>query len=235
MAMAGPSRHPILEDDIPHTPFAIKETSGVSYRSGDLEGGRTAVVTDLGPTIPEVTFQSFLSQLLPSTCDVPKTIQKLRQTGHIIRGRWKAFPKDPAKSAPLEDVTFAPLQGLFKRIIKCHSDVTPIATFVQNPHLIPWSERSNKTRPDGYFILQDPTPPVTKAKGKEKEKATGQEVRVDEVLVKWDDIVISAEFKKKSVPDSRDDVGNSVPCLTLCSLDDSERSQDSMESAACHA
>ena len=66
-AMASTSQHPILEDDIPYTPFVIKETSGVSYRSGDLEGGHTAVVTDLGPTIPEVTFQSFLNQLLPST------------------------------------------------------------------------------------------------------------------------------------------------------------------------
>ena len=71
MVMASTSQHPILEDDIPHTPFVIKETFGVSHRSGDLEGGH--VVTDLGPTIPEVTFQSFLSQLLPSTYDVPKT------------------------------------------------------------------------------------------------------------------------------------------------------------------
>ena len=111
---------------------------------------------------------------------------------------------------------FAPLQELFKNTIKCHSDLKPIATFVQNSHLIPWSERSNKTRPDGYFILQDPSPPATKAKGKGKEKATGQKVRVDEVLVKWDDIVMSAELKKKSAPDSRDDVGNLVSRLTLC-------------------
>jgi len=100
--------------------------------------------------------------------------------------------------------------------------------------LPPKQQEALLQRPDRYFILQDPTLPATNAKGKGKEKATGQKVRVDEVLVKWDDIVMSAEFKKKSAPDSRDDVGNSVPCLTLCSLDDSERLQDSMESAACH-
>jgi hypothetical protein len=228
MAIASTSQHPISEDDIFHTPVVLKETSGVGYRSGDFEEGRVA---DLGPTIPQVSFQSFLSILLPSTYDVPKTIRKLEQGGHILQGRWAVFPVDPAQSASLEDATFAPLQGLFWSIIKCHSNLKSVVTFVHNPYLTPWFERSNQTRPDGYFILKDPSPPTAEAKG----KATGRKVREDEVLVKWDNIVMSAEFEKDSVPDARDDVGNLVLCLSLCLLDDSERSQDSMESAACHA
>jgi len=93
--MANTSQYSILEDD-------IFQTSKVDHRSSDLEGGRTVVVTDLGPTISQVTFQSFLSILLPFTYDVPKTIQKLEQGGHILQGRWAVFPVDPAKSASLD-------------------------------------------------------------------------------------------------------------------------------------
>lgn len=208
--MASTSQHPISTGDIFHTPVVLKETSGASYHSGDLEAA-SAVVSDLGPTIPQISFQSFLSRLFPSTYDVPKAVQKLEQGGHILNGRWVAFPVDPERSAPLEDTTFAPLQGLFKNITKCHSNHKPVAIFAQNPYLSPWSHRSNQTRPDGYFILKDagPTLPTTKAKGEGKKRKV-------ETLVKWDDIAISAEFKKKSTPDARDDVGNLALSMSLC-------------------
>jgi hypothetical protein len=109
MAIASTSQLPTSDGDIFHAPV-VKETSRARYRSGDLKGGRTAVITDLGPTISQVSFQSFLNTLLPSTCDVPKTIQKLEKGGHIVHGRWAIFPVDPGKSASLEDATFAPLQ-----------------------------------------------------------------------------------------------------------------------------
>ena len=134
-------------------------------------------------------------------------IKKLQTKKHIRKDGWVAFAIDPVNSRALEDNTFKPLQGIIQEIIKS-SESSSVVDFAQNSHCAPWSDRTNHTRPDGYFILKDPGPipgPVPTANGKGKGKA-----KSSESLVKWDVIALSVELKKESAADTRDDVSSPV-------------------------
>jgi hypothetical protein len=87
-----------------------------------------------------------------------------------------------------EDATLVPLKELL-----CHSSHKPVVTFAQT-----YPRRSNRTHPDGYFILTDTDPTPQKPN-------------------QMDDIALCTELWKNSAPDTTDDVGNLALSRPTCS------------------
>ncbi|KAF8585411.1 hypothetical protein K439DRAFT_1343467, partial [Ramaria rubella] len=84
-----------------------------------------------------------------------------------------------------------------KIIDAARTGVDLLLTFHDNPHRAPTSTRSNDTRPDGYFVRRlDPTHADPAPSKRSKSKAP---------LHRWDDIALSAEYKKGNTSEEADD------------------------------
>jgi len=167
------------------TPPVAKHTSGEAYRASSLEDARTAVLKDLGDSVPEVPLSFFLEQVAPvPLIDSAKVKDKLKEMDVFTKaGRWRGYSKDPSKLSGGETVVFKPFQQAIQRVIDaCHSisdsqtSRTPF-NYVNNPNVAPHSERSNTGRPDGYFVR-----PKTQHDRSPRDH--------------WDDIFGPAEYKK---------------------------------------
>ncbi|KAF8582551.1 hypothetical protein K439DRAFT_1635200 [Ramaria rubella] len=93
-------------------------------------------------------------------------------------------------------IAFKPFASMIEKIIDAaRAGVDPLLTFYDNPHRAPTSVRSNDTRPDGYLVrlLKHPDPTPSK---RSKSKAP---------LHRWDDIALSAEYKKSNTGEDTDD------------------------------
>jgi hypothetical protein len=174
------------------TPPIAKHTSGAAYRASTLEYARTAVLNDLGDSVPEVPLSFFLEQVAPvPLMDSAKVKEKLEEMNAFTKaGRWKGYSKDPSKLSGDEVVVFKPFQQAIQRVIDACRSISASQTsstpfnYVNNPNVAPYSERSNTARPDGYFVR-----PKTQHDGSLRDH--------------WDDIFGPAEYKKES---SRTDV-----------------------------
>jgi hypothetical protein len=167
------------------TPPVAKHTSGAAYRASSLEDAPTAVLKDLGDSVPEVPLSFFLEQVAPvPLIDSAKVKEKLEEMDAFTRaGRWRGYSKDPSKLSGGETVVFKPFQQAIQRVIDaCRSifasqtSSTPF-NYVSNPNVAPYSERSNTGRPDGYFVR-----PKTQHDRSPRDH--------------WDDIFGPAEYKK---------------------------------------
>ncbi|KAI0943401.1 hypothetical protein AcW1_002572 [Taiwanofungus camphoratus] len=187
----------------------IWHTSTASYVTGNLNQGRTALLTDIGESVPQISIESFLNNILPPLpegVDVDEVIAKLKKQGHITRSnRWRAFKVDPRRSRLTEDKAFDPLKEISNAIAKATAKLTRADNALElqnNPNVIPSSyTRSSKTRPDGCLIL----------------RRRGDAIR-------WADIGLSCEYKKlTSKKEEYDNVSKVIWSMHHCMRDDPRR------------
>ncbi|KAI0942788.1 hypothetical protein AcV7_010360 [Taiwanofungus camphoratus] len=191
------------------TPAIAKHTSTASYVTGNLNQGRTALLIDIGESVPQISIESFLNNILPplpEEVDVDEVIAKLKKQGHITRSnRWRAFTVDPRHSRLTEDKAFDPLKEISNAIVKATAKLTRadyVLELQNNPNVIPSSyTRSSKTRPDGCLIL----------------RRRGDAIR-------WADIGLSCEYKKlTSKKEEYDNVSKVIWSMHHCMRDDPRR------------
>ncbi|KAJ7604110.1 hypothetical protein DFH06DRAFT_1310675 [Mycena polygramma] len=156
-----PSNKRKLPADTPRKPPLA---SNVDYLSDNLDKRRDAVLKEIGEFIPEVSAAAFfLDSLLPpiSPGDIDKVETSLRRGGHLLKsGGWKAFPKAPSGMTEREDAVFAPLDTIWKNVVKFASrenvlDQSPTLDFGQYPNNTPVSDGDDLARPDGWCALAD--------------------------------------------------------------------------------
>lgn len=169
--------------------------SSHSYQNGLLEDARLAVLQDLGTSIPEISFQTFIDFLAPTKpqFDIGAAINALKSESILsASGRWSAFDKEPKDQLGHENDVFKPMTNIFTKAVDAiikHSNLTDSrrsTDFLQNPNSAPKSmERHNATKPDGYLLVKD---------------------RLEQGVVSWADVVISCEYKKDGGDEQLDDV-----------------------------
>ncbi|KAL4068805.1 hypothetical protein V8B97DRAFT_1872938 [Scleroderma yunnanense] len=188
--MQGPQTPPSTRPSItPDTVPRARNTSQPSYRTGDLNLGKTAVIKDLNH-IAVVPLDYFNTAVLPPLypqIDLADIESSLYDTGvlSLDTKRWAAFPVDPEADSSHEDVVFGRLSGIFDAILQAAAHATGTAAklnFTQKPATAPTSERTNTSRPDAYLLLVN------------KKSVGGHAQRSVDC---WDDIAVSFEFKKR--------------------------------------
>lgn len=189
---------------IPDTVARGRNTSQPSYKTGDLNLGKTAVIRDLD-RIAVVPLDYFNTACLPPLhrqIDLAYIESSLCDNGvlSLDAGRWTVFFLDPEAESCHEDVVFGRLSGVFDAIVQAASDVTSTAAklkFVHKPTTAPTSERTNTSRPDAYLRLAN-------------KKSVGE--YATHFVDCWDDIAVSFEFKKRNGESKgeRADVGHII-------------------------
>ncbi|KAJ7625033.1 hypothetical protein DFH06DRAFT_746110 [Mycena polygramma] len=155
-----PSNERKLPADTPRRPPLA---TNADYQSDNLDKRRDAVLKEIGDSIPEVSIAFFLDSVLPpiSPGDIDKVETSLRRGGHLPKsGGWKAFPKAPSEMTEREDAVFAPLDSIWKNVVKFASrenvlDRSPTLDFGQYPNDTPVSDGDDLARPDGWCALAD--------------------------------------------------------------------------------
>ncbi|CCM03683.1 uncharacterized protein FIBRA_05827 [Fibroporia radiculosa] len=184
------------------TPVVHKATRDVSHLSETLPTSRQTVLADLGHAVPEVSVAFFFESVCPriSSRDdllVDKVLSRLTTGSNTIiddeTGRWMDFVVSPSESSQREDLTFKPLEDLIKVIgdaaVNEDPDFTPHFVFENSPYVSPASDHWNSSsRPDGYFRVR------------------GSEQEGEQMAPHWKDIALSAEYKKYTLKETRDDV-----------------------------
>ncbi|KAL4074509.1 hypothetical protein V8B97DRAFT_1868896 [Scleroderma yunnanense] len=189
--MEGPRTPPSTQPSItPDTVPRGRNTSQPSYRTGDLNLGKTAVIRDLD-RIAVVPLDYFNTAVLPPLhpqIELADIESSLYDTGvlSLDTDRWAAFPVDPEADSSHEDVVFGRLSGIFDAIVQAAANATGTAAklnFKQKPATAPTSERTNTSRPDAYLLLVN-------------QKSVGGHAKRS--VDCWDDIAVSLEFKKRN-------------------------------------
>ena len=178
-------------------PVRVKSVHSDFYYQSDILGdARIAVLHDLGSSIPEIPFKTFLKHLTPPQPDFDMTTTinwlKSKKIGALTSSnKWKGFSKAP-KDQRSEDAAFKPLLNIFSGVVKAivlasrgkRTESDQSVDYIQHPNqVLASAERHNASRPDGYLVLKD-------RKGD----------------IQWADIVLSCEFKRNDRDADRDDV-----------------------------
>jgi hypothetical protein len=201
------------------TPVHPHRTISGAYHSNVLNRNREAVLSDLSRVI-EIPIGKLLD-ILPSHNLSQNRVDKIKQL-HITNGRWALWPKDPAECELHEDETFKAFATLVANLISSCEVVepalrTPTVSLEHNPRSTPYSNRSSKSIPDGYFVLHKSVLRVDRQTRAAKDPSylrpfaallvkTGKEV-LDQTI-HWPDIAIPTEYKKREDRDSIENVSN---------------------------
>jgi hypothetical protein len=188
----------MLDYIIPPVKFDVEDVKSALTRSKVISGSRwKAFAKDPADTftVENKTFTP-LADLFSQICNSVPTDrndvdleegdgdQQEKRTGKgRKKGKSKGKEKEKATGCGTEDAT---------------SQVSPYVRFVNNPDGAPFSERSNETRPDGYFVRDStytgrPLP-------RESTKSAAP-------LHHWYDIPLSSEYKKHTTVVDIGDVG----------------------------
>ena len=181
--------------------IVIPSSQGIAYRIGALNDKR-GVLDDFAPSIPELDVDTFIASLLPPLPDgvnIEEIVEELIGSNDLVmlptakRFYWSAFPTDPANSGSTENKTFAALINVYNAVMK---DVPAnlqankaISKLVSNPDRVPYSQRTHRTRPDAYMILNESS------------------VNSEHEYYYWEDVAVTMEFKKSNSDNDRSDVG----------------------------
>ncbi len=190
---------------VTETPSKHRVMSSSSYRTGSIEEQRSAIIEDLGGEVEEVTLDYFFDHILPSLpndVEVAKVVDSLKNTGHIVTGKWAAFERNPSEDDRHEIVVFQPLVQVFDSIITA---ATPLLGGAKqtlelklNPKNPPYSERNRQLKPDGIFLLINRTlenpPSLAKGSATKRKSIRGPNKLKDS----WYEIVAPAAFKKSA-------------------------------------
>ena len=199
---------PPLPRDSP--PQVKRVHTSSSYQYDYLEKARDAVLDDLGPTMPMVSFEEFLLYLAPPQpsfdLDFAMDFLKSRSDGSepvlTPQNQWTKFLEVPKASKEKEAIVFDPLPEIFTKVAAAimnysgrgFAEQGPTIDFLQNPSQAPKStERYNESRPDGYFVLKDRIKVMS-----EKDRSREH--------IQWADIALSCEYKQKDREDDLYDV-----------------------------
>ena len=197
-----PKRRPPMSNSTPARPHS---TGSHDFHSGILETVRQENLKDVGRSIPEVDVGLFLEHLLPPLKDgvnINSVVSFLMDQGIVIPdthgGKLRDFATDPVNQDDREDNVFASLGPIFDATIRgaissgCTAEQTVVLALV--PSIAPKSLRGNTNRPDAFFILKEAEDKAKHARREEEKKRW------------WYDIALSAEFKKGTSVDDRNDV-----------------------------
>ncbi|KAI5117344.1 hypothetical protein M0805_006243 [Coniferiporia weirii] len=194
-SLNAPALHPSWFED---TPARARSVDEHTYRNGTLDERRAAILSDLGQSIPEVDLDFFTNNVLPPLRDgfnVDEIVTSLESKKIIKEGRWEWFEEDPMRKQCTETEAFKPVVDIFESIVRAANEKShgheQTLTLRMAPNSAPVSERSNRTRPDGFMIL------------KEAEDKFGSD---EKARRSWYDLALAFETKKDgSDPLQRDD------------------------------
>jgi hypothetical protein len=191
------------------TPVFVRSTSGHTY-DATLAASRKAVMEDLH-RIPVTEIDDMLAAMFPQVDSAlsQAVVEKLKLRGDInARGRWKAFDVEPSKQTGTEDNVYN--KGLLDTFHQITSAAGSLLTNIRVPMTLkvsgsktPRSDRTNTSRPDGYFHLQSSTIPLQDYRA----------LKLGPDQTHWADIVCPMEFKKIDDKANRYDVSG---CVRIC-------------------
>ncbi|KAI5116303.1 hypothetical protein M0805_004644, partial [Coniferiporia weirii] len=150
------------EASLKNTSAKVRSVDQLSYLTGALEEGRSAVIDNMGRAIPEIDSRFFLENILPPLRDgfnPTDIVNSLGEDGDIINGYWKSFGKQPKnRDVTHESLVLDQLASLFDTIVqaankKSHTHGQTLTLRI-NPNPTP-SEKEGANRPGGYMILKD--------------------------------------------------------------------------------
>ncbi|KAK7684955.1 hypothetical protein QCA50_011790 [Cerrena zonata] len=106
---------------IEETPRRCSSTDTTNVHQKTLKTLRIMYIKELGPTIPEVSWDFFAGAILPHVpADKLEKICKAVNASDtlVADNRWKVFPLDPSnKKMPVEDVTFSVMTTIWDRVV----------------------------------------------------------------------------------------------------------------------
>jgi hypothetical protein len=181
-----PSRSPSRQQ-VPARPdspvFTRNFHCGPSHQIRLLQESRSAVLQDLGSTIPQVPLQTFFHFLAPlqPDFDIEGTLETLKLIPRGIPPNstwWRTFDKDQSGR---EDTVFMWMSNIFdsvsNMIIKnSNSKLTVddrMTHFLLRPSMVASTDFCGES--DGYLVLKH---------------------RLDSKMVSWTDVVLSCEYKQ---------------------------------------
>ncbi|KAG6326746.1 hypothetical protein ID866_12343 [Astraeus odoratus] len=181
----------------PDTEPRSRHTSTVSYRTGDLSRGRTAVLKDLDsiPLVPLTYFNEAVLPPLRQGIDVQKIEETLQESGVIHNGCWAAFVN--ASGSANEEEYYGRLATIFDAVVQKTSEQIGMESklsFVSKPSSPPISDRTNTSRPDAYLLLVD-----KKSIGSTADRSDS-----------WYDVAVTFEFKKSGTERKLEDVSKVI-------------------------
>lgn len=140
------------------TPSKSKQVVSAPILLGNkIDDSRDALLSDIGPAVPQVAIQWFKDSImppLPAGLDMPAVIKRLKAEKCITpEGVLAQFTTVPANARDHEDDVFKPLTSLAANMGNIAEEFLgekPTVLFQCNPTRAPESRRKNSTRPDGY-------------------------------------------------------------------------------------
>ncbi|CAE6417350.1 unnamed protein product [Rhizoctonia solani] len=170
------------------SPTRPRHTHSINYRSAHVKDCRDTPTLDV-PKIIEVTKGSLMDSVLTSvvTSGLEQVCSELCSTSHINEGnpRWACLPEDPADSTRHEIESFQFFEKIVEAVDSCRPNKSQesLLKCSVSENTTPLGHRYNTSRPDGYFYL-----------------ATS-----NLKLLRWADIVLPMEFKKKNTSEKNID------------------------------
>ncbi|THH07036.1 hypothetical protein EW145_g3665 [Phellinidium pouzarii] len=180
---------PVQVNDSPLKKDSMQKST---CRTSELAVKRQAIPEDLGLAILVVDLD--ILPPLPAGFDLDSIVESLKNDGHVKKGTWKHFQKEPKSMKGKEnneENIFDHLRVIFDSIVKAAANKTPhnhtqTVALYTDPYATPISERESTTKPDGYMML------------KESEKS-------GELTRSWYDFAVTLEAKKSDGDKDRDD------------------------------
>ena len=188
------------------SPAHVESRQSIYSDYSDVQEDPRSALQDLGLSIPVILYQTFLDHLAPPQpdFDFDSTIQSLKLGSEPVltsSNQWTMFTNSPKDSQGSEYTIFSPIPEIFTRVVvsiiansggKLNEDKN-VVDFLQNPSRTPTSaERNKMSRPDGYLVFKDRIKVMSKGGRKED--------------IRWGDIALSWEYKRKGGVNELDDV-----------------------------
>lgn len=117
----GSRTHVSLTSNVQDTPRSASGTDTTDIHQKKLDKLRDMYIKELGPTIPEVSWDFFTRAVLPRVptdkldliCEAVNASQSL-----VVNDRWKQFPLDPSHgNAPTENTAFSGMPDIWDGVI----------------------------------------------------------------------------------------------------------------------
>ncbi|KIM42727.1 hypothetical protein M413DRAFT_26731 [Hebeloma cylindrosporum] len=138
------------------TPVKINKSASAAYQAGRLQPSRQAIMEDLGPRVPEISFEDIVTYYLPQLdvdYDVEKTIAALKAASHLNDQGWTAFKVVPGESRVHETTTFLPLVNVRTCISEPANTTSYVANGSKSLSSMLNERKSTTSKPDGYGLL----------------------------------------------------------------------------------
>lgn len=155
------------EHNVKDTPRIVRVSDTTNVHQKQLDDLRDMYVKELGPTVPEVSWDFFARAILPpvppseidAICDAVNASQSL-----VLNNRWSGFLHNPShKDMPAENATFAAIPVIWNGVVdiaKSRLKKEPLSGMQSQPHKSMTSETSL-----GASFMADSVTTFTKSRG----------------------------------------------------------------------